>query len=172
MAFQPSVAEIVETAFNVAFENPWRGRVPRQQIKHSRDCILRTPAPTETVGVGIGLCFRDRLQALQMQSLLCTVNHDGDSQWALLRCAAALGDVHPAQRLRSKTATVQPLDGAPLGFRGGPNSPSTPGVRLPSFSDTRFTASALAEYELTRNRCRAFTRRQSRSRVALAIRIC
>src|ERR1700693_5102984 len=51
-------------------------------------------------------------------------------------------------------------------------SPSTPGVRLPSFSDTRFTASALAEYELTRNRCRAFTRRQSRSRVALAIRIC
>src|ERR1700730_10189690 len=30
-------------------------------------------------------------------------------------------------------------------------SPSTPGVRLPSFSDTRFTANALAEYELTRN---------------------
>src|ERR1700732_1092851 len=29
-------------------------------------------------------------------------------------------------------------------------SPSTPGVRLPSFSDTRFTASTLAEYELTR----------------------
>src|ERR1019366_8901361 len=56
-----------------------------------------------------------------MQGLLCTVNHDGDSQWALLRGAAALGDVHPAQRLRSKTATVQPLDGAPLGFRGGPN---------------------------------------------------
>ena len=51
-------------------------------------------------------------------------------------------------------------------------SPSTPGVRLPSFSDTRFTAIALAEYELTRNRCRAFTLRQSCSRVALAIRIC
>src|ERR1022692_1354877 len=51
-------------------------------------------------------------------------------------------------------------------------SPSTPGVRLPSFSDTRLTANALAENELTRNRCRAFTRRQFRSRVALAIRVC
>lgn len=40
-------------------------------------------------------------------------------------------------------------------------SPSTPGVRLPSLSDTRFTANVLAENELTRNRCRAFTRRQS-----------
>src|SRR5690606_31010161 len=47
-----------------------------------------------------------------------------------------------------------------------------PGVRLPSFSVTRFTASTLAEYELTRNLCRALTRRQSRSPVALAIRIC
>jgi len=51
-------------------------------------------------------------------------------------------------------------------------SPSTPGVRLPSFSDTRLTANALAENELTRNLCRAFTRRQFCSRVALAIRIC
>src|SRR5882724_8564835 len=56
-----------------------------------------------------------------MQGLLRAVNHDWDSQWALLRSAAALGDVHPAQRLLSKTATVQPLDGAPFGFRGGPN---------------------------------------------------
>src|SRR5437660_1220164 len=51
-------------------------------------------------------------------------------------------------------------------------SPSTPGVRLPSFSDTRLTANTLAENELTRNRCRAFTLRQSCSRVALAIRVC
>src|ERR1035438_8881308 len=51
-------------------------------------------------------------------------------------------------------------------------SPSTPGVRLPSFSDTRLAASALADDELTRNRCRAFTLRQFWSRVALAIRVC
>src|ERR1022692_422637 len=56
-----------------------------------------------------------------MQGLLSTVNHGGDSQRAHLRIATALGDVHPAQWLRSKTAATQPLNGLPLGFRGGPN---------------------------------------------------
>src|ERR1700677_3596714 len=59
-----------------------------------------------------------------------------------------------------------------LASGGDQISPSTPGVRLPSFSDTRFTASTLAEYELTRNRCRAFTLRQFWSQVTLAIRVC
>src|SRR5882724_1965278 len=121
MAFQPSMSKIVETAFDVAFQNPRCGSLPCQKIKHTSDRILRAPIPAETVGMGIGLCFRHWLQTLQMQGLLSTVYHDGDSQWTLLRRAAALGDVHPAQRLRSKTTTVQPLDGVPLGFRGGPN---------------------------------------------------
>jgi hypothetical protein len=45
----------------------------------------------------------------------------GIPKGAHLRMAAALGDVHPAQRLRSKTAAAQPLNGLPLGSRGGPD---------------------------------------------------
>ena len=49
---------------------------------------------------------------------------------------------------------------------------STPAVRLPWFSVTRLTASALAENEWFNDRCRVFTRRQSLSSVAFAIRCC
>ncbi len=52
------------------------------------------------------------------------------------------------------------------------SSRSTPAVRLPWFSVTRFTADALAENERVSDRCRAFTLRQSHSCVAFAIRIC
>ncbi len=51
-------------------------------------------------------------------------------------------------------------------------SRSTPAVRLPWFIVTRRTANALAENERVRDRCRAFTLRQSPSCVAFAIRIC
>jgi hypothetical protein len=111
------VIEVVETAFVISLKNPWCGDLPRQQIKHACDSILRTSAPTRTVGVRIGSCFRHRLKTLQMQDLLSTDNHGGDSERAHL-VAVALGDVHPAQRLRSKTAAAQPLDGLPLGFPG------------------------------------------------------
>jgi hypothetical protein len=49
---------------------------------------------------------------------------------------------------------------------------STPGVLCPRFSVTRRTANALPLNERVRNLCKAFTLRQFRSFVALAIRIC
>ena len=51
-------------------------------------------------------------------------------------------------------------------------SRSTPAVRAPWFIATRLTADALAENERVRDRCKAFTLRQSLSCVAFAIRIC
>lgn len=49
---------------------------------------------------------------------------------------------------------------------------STPGVRFPWFSVTRFTASAFALNERVSHRCRDFTLRQSPSDVAFAKRCC
>jgi len=49
---------------------------------------------------------------------------------------------------------------------------STPAVRAPWFIATRRTADALADHERVRDRCKAFTLRQSPSCVAFAIRIC
>src|SRR5580658_3617010 len=50
--------------------------------------------------------------------------------------------------------------------------PSTPGVRLPWLSVTRFTAKALPENEQVSSRCKAFTLPQRPSCVALTIRAC
>src|SRR2546426_6168951 len=49
---------------------------------------------------------------------------------------------------------------------------STPGVFLPRFSVTRFTAKALAAKEWVSSRCKAFTLPQRPSRVALTMRAC
>lgn len=121
MALEPSVPEIVEAAFDIALENPCCRALPSQQIERAGDGVLCASTPTKTIGVRIGPRFSHRLQTLQMQSLLSPIHHGGDSQWAYLRKATALGDVHPAQWLRSKTGAAQPLDGLPLSFRGGPD---------------------------------------------------
>jgi hypothetical protein len=79
MTFEPSMFEVIKTTLYIAFQDPLRGDLPRQQMEHVRDGILRAPAPAKAIGVRIGLCFRHRLQSLQMQCLLSSVYHDWNS---------------------------------------------------------------------------------------------
>src|SRR5262249_24236097 len=77
---------------------------------------IRTAAfPSKAIGMAVGAGFRDGIEPEQVKSLHGPISHGGNPEATPL--AVALGDVHPAERLRSITVPTQGAESARLGFR-------------------------------------------------------
>jgi len=75
---QPLMANIVEAAFDVAFEHPARVFVAeRSETLFNRVCTT-SPQP-EAVGILIRSGFRDRIERQQLQGLHGSIPHRWDS---------------------------------------------------------------------------------------------
>src|SRR5262249_32106879 len=118
----------IQAGFDIAFENPF-GIVPMTQqvmgLSHRIGTAALTP---KAIGVAVGLRFRDGIEAEQVQGLHGSIGHGGNPEASPL--IVALGDVHPAERLRSITVPAQGAESGRLGLRGVPeDSVHTGGLR-------------------------------------------
>ena len=71
--------------------------------------------PPKAIGMAVGLGFRDGIEAEQVECLHGPIGHRGNPEAASL--AVALGNVHPAERLRLITVPTQGAESGRLGFR-------------------------------------------------------
>src|SRR3954465_10545347 len=95
------MADLLKASFDIALENPL-GTVPMAQHDMSLRHRIGTAAfPPKAIGVAVGVGFRDGIETEQVECLRGPVGHRGDPETASL--AVALGNGHPAERLRSIT---------------------------------------------------------------------
>ena len=109
------MADFIKASFDITFENPF-GIVPMtQQVMGLSHRISTAAFPPKAVGVAVGSRFRDGIEAEQVEGLHGSIGHGGNPEAASL--AVALGNVHPAERLRSVTVPTQGAESGRLGFR-------------------------------------------------------
>src|SRR5215471_432167 len=122
------MADFIKASFDITFKNPF-GTVPMTQQGMGLSHRISTAAfPPKAIGVAVGLRFRDGIEAEQVESLHGSIGHGGNPEAAPL--AVALGDVHPAERLRSVTVPTQGAKSGRLGLRCVPeDSVHTGGLR-------------------------------------------
>src|SRR5271154_4135305 len=84
--------------------------------------------PPKAIGMAVGLRFRDGVETQQVECLHGPIGHRGNPETTPL--AVALGNVHPAERLRLITVPTQGAESGRLGFRCVPeNSVHTGSLR-------------------------------------------
>src|SRR5262245_17527331 len=115
MCQEPFVADLIKAGFDISLKNPFR-TVPMAQHDVSLCHRIRTAAfPPKAIGMTVGAGFRDGIEPEQVESLHGPIGHGGNPEATPL--AIALGDVHPAERLRSRTVPTQGGESGRLGFR-------------------------------------------------------
>src|SRR6516165_12150239 len=118
MSQQPFMADLIKARFYVPLENPFR-TVPMTKHKMSLCQSIGTAAfPPKAIGVAVGARLRDGIKTEQVECLRGSVGHRGNPEAASF--AVALGDIHPAERLRLITVPTQGIESGRLGFRGVP----------------------------------------------------
>jgi hypothetical protein len=76
---KPIVGNLVKTVFNVGFQNPLRVWCVRQRVEALSKRIGAGPLLTKPVGVFISSGFHNGIECEQMQGLLCSIEHGGNS---------------------------------------------------------------------------------------------
>ena len=95
------MADSIKASFDVPFEDPlWTVPMTQQDMDLFQG-IGTTAFPPKAIGMAVGLGFRDGIEAEQVESLHGSIGHGGNPEASPF--AVALGDVHPAERLRSMT---------------------------------------------------------------------
>jgi len=112
MIDQPIVPEIVETAPDVPFQNPFGALSSAQCEKATGHRILRRALLAETVGAPVGQRLRHRVQRKQLQGLFGPVGLNGNAEGAAF--SFLLGDVDPSERLWLVILRIQLLGLSPL----------------------------------------------------------
>ena len=112
---EPFMADLIKASFDVPFENPlWTVPMTQQDMGLSQGIGTAT-FPPKAIGMAVGLRFRDGIEAEQVEGLHGSIGHRGNPEAAPF--AVALGDVHPAERLRSITVPTQGAESGRLGLR-------------------------------------------------------
>src|SRR4051794_39349347 len=109
------MANAIKASFDVPFEDPLWAVSMAQHAMGLGQGVGTAAFPSKAIGMAIGLRFRDGIEAEQVECLHGSVGHRGNPEAASL--AVALGDVHPAERLRSVTVPTQSAESGRLGFR-------------------------------------------------------
>ena len=118
MLKHPLVTDVVEAAFDVAFQHPLRRTIPTQRVETLLKSVRRGAFRSKSIGVGIGGGLRDGFQCQQIQRLHGAVFHRGDAERPLF--SIGFRDIDAAQGQRSISATMQRPDGLESGRRSGP----------------------------------------------------
>src|SRR5262245_8387649 len=106
-----------------------------QQVMGLSHCISTAAFPPKAIGVAVGLRFRDGIEAEQVEGLHGSIGPGGNPQAAPL--AVALGDGHPAERLRLGTVPTPAAESGRLGLRCVPEDSVHTGslrTRIPDHS--------------------------------------
>ena len=74
------MTDMIETAANIAFQNPVRSAVSTEHIEALFDRVGGGTMGAEAIGMRIGSGLRDRFEGQQMQSLLSPVDHRRNSE--------------------------------------------------------------------------------------------
>src|SRR3954452_23303033 len=115
MCQEPFMADPIKSRFYVPFENPF-GTVPMTQHEMSLCQSIGAAAfSPKAIGVAVGARFRDGIETEQVECLRGSIGHRGNPEATSF--AVALGNVHPAERLRSITVPTQGAERGRLGFR-------------------------------------------------------
>jgi len=77
---KPIVGNLIETAFDIAFQNPLRFRCVGQRVEALCNRIGTGPFLTEPIGVSISVGFLHRVERKQMQCLVGSVDHARNSE--------------------------------------------------------------------------------------------
>jgi hypothetical protein len=112
------MTDLIETAFDVAFQNPLWGVSLAQYFETLFNSVRRGAFGSEAIGVTIAQRFRNRFQPLQVYCLLGTVDHGRNAECASF--SIGLGDIHPPQGQRSIPPMSQRVDGFEFGRRSQP----------------------------------------------------
>ena len=78
MRQKPVVGNLIETAFDVRFQNPLRVRCIGQRDEALSNGISAGPFLTKPIGVSISGGFQHRIERQQMQCLVSSIDHAGD----------------------------------------------------------------------------------------------
>jgi site-specific DNA recombinase len=112
---EPFVADAIKASFDVPFEDPsWTLPMAQQEMGLSQRIGAATFAP-KAIGMAVGVGFRDGIEPEQVECLHGAIGHGGNPEAP--QFAVALGDVHPAERLRSVTVPSQGAESGRLGSR-------------------------------------------------------
>src|ERR1700687_3363849 len=111
---------MLETAFDITFQNPLRLVVSRQYRVTLPDRISRGSRRPKPIRVPISKRFRYRFEREQMQRLHRAVVQGRNTQWAVLIWLPGFRDIHPSQRTWLIPTPLERLDGLSLLLRGGP----------------------------------------------------
>ena len=140
------MADSIKAGFDIAFQDPAWTMGTSQDLVTFIQGIGTASFQPKAIGMAVGQGFRDGIEAEQVEGLHGSVGHGGDPQRTLL--AVALGNVDPAERLRSiAVPTAERWKAADLASGVFQRIPSTPGVRAPELLMTRKMARARPLYE-------------------------
>src|ERR1035438_9573426 len=92
MLEHPFMADVVEAAFDVAFQHPLRRASPAQCVETLLECVGSGAFRAEAVGVGIGGSLRNGFQCQQIQCLHGAVFHRRDAERSLF--SIGFGDIN------------------------------------------------------------------------------
>src|SRR5271157_1018602 len=112
------MANVIETALDIPFENP-RSGAPPEDVETLLNSVRRGSTPTEPVGIGIPRGFRERIESQQIKSLHCSVPHRRDAKRPSF--AVRFRNIHPPQRLRMIASPFETLGGVVLLLRCRPD---------------------------------------------------
>ena len=112
------MADVVEAAFDVAFQHPLRRTPSAQRVETLLEGVGSGALRSEAVGIGVGGGLRDGFQCLQVQRLHGAVFHRGDAERPLF--SVGFRDIDTAQRQRSVSSTLQRSDGLEFGRQSCP----------------------------------------------------
>jgi hypothetical protein len=105
MGQEPFMADFIKASFDITLENPfWTVPMTQQDMGLSHRVSTAT-FPPKAIGMAVGLRLRNGIETEQMKCLHGSIAHGGNPETAPL--AVVLGDVHPAERLRSITVPTQ-----------------------------------------------------------------
>ena len=117
---QPVVADMVETALDITFQNPLRLAMSRQYRVTLADGIGGGPRRSKPIRVPISKRFRHRFEREQMQRLHRAVVQGRNTQRAVLIWLPGFRDIYPSQRTWLIATPFERLDSLSLLLRGGP----------------------------------------------------
>ncbi len=109
------MADSIKASFDVPFENLLWTVPMTQQVMDLFQGIGTAALPPKAMGMAVGLRFRDGIETQQVECLHGPVGHCGNPEATPF--AVALGNVHPAERLRLVTVPTQGAESSRLGFR-------------------------------------------------------
>jgi len=77
---KPIMGNLIETALDVGLQNPLRVRCIRQRDEALSNGIGAGPFLTKPIGVSISVGFQHRIERQQMQGLMSSIDHAGNSE--------------------------------------------------------------------------------------------